>query len=150
MLTNIKENENKVFVNPIQETPQRTSIYSISRCENQVIGFEFIKLKSENNTNCLNNVLINLCVPIEVLSPIEIESAEFRATDDPCFKEWVTIKDKEPELEIQRDSSNLVTGILVRFGSETCCYSTQMAYKLIGKDKNNSIFSLSQGLLIFK
>lgn len=151
MFTPDKKKEGKVFVNPVQESPQRLSIYAINKCEDQVIGFEFISNQYTNDPTCTNNILINLCVPIEVVTPIEIESAEFWVTDDPCFKDWLVKKIAEPDIEIQRDTNSNAIGIVVRFSQyETCCYPSQAAFRLYGFDDNGCKYTLSSGLIIFR
>lgn len=150
MFTNISENSG-VFVNTVQEFPQRSSIYSINKCEDQVIGFEFVEKQLNSQTQCCSNSLVHLCAPIIVSSNIPLENVEFYATDDPCFKDWVVIKKDTPSVEIQRDVNNNATGILVRFfNHETCCYPTQMGFKLYGIDVNDCKYSIARGLLIFK
>lgn len=151
MFVNDTSDENKILVNPIQESPNRLSVYSINRCEDQVIGFEFVTRQYQNNPTCFGSAIINLCVPIEVLSPLDIYNVEFWATDDPCYKDWTIKKTEEPFIEIQRDNDEQVTGILVRFSDdESCCYPISMAYKLYAFDETGCKYLLSSGLLIFR
>lgn len=151
MFTPDKNKEGKVFVNPIQESPQRVSIYAINKCEDQVIGFEFISSQYTDAPVCHNNILINLCVPIDIVTPITIDRAEFWATDDPCFNEWVVKKTLLPDVEIERNVELNATGILVRFSQyETCCYPTQLAFRLYGFDDTGCKYTLSSGLIIFR
>lgn len=142
--------EDTIFVNSVQETPKRVAVYAVNRCEDQVIGFEFVT-KSYNKSSCCPNELIHLCVPIELVSSIPLEKAYFLATDDPCYKSWIVNKEIDPHISIQRNTSGEATGILVRFfANETCCYPHQMAFRLYGLDQNDCKFSLASGLLIFK
>lgn len=151
MFTTDTSDENKVFINPIQEFPGRLVVYSVNRCEDQVIGFEFVSKQYESNPRCCGSAIVNLCVPVEVPNPIELHNAEFWATDDPCYKDWVTKKTEEPGIEIQRDNEEKVTGILVRFSKhDTCCYPLQMAFKLYGFDESECKYFLTSGLLIFR
>lgn len=145
------QNENKIIVNPVQEYPQRVSVYSLYKCEDQVIGFEFLK-REESGTKCFNNILVNLCVPIEMIYPLEnIESVEFIATDDPCYTDCLVIKTTTPDIEIERDIDNNILGILVKFfREETCCFPTQLSFKLLAVHENGSKFSIARGLLVFK
>lgn len=153
MFTNDTSDENKPLINPVQYSPGRLSLYSINRCEDQVIGFEFITKQYQSNPRCCGSAIVNLCVPIEVIQPIELQRAEFWATDDPCYKDWIVKKIAEPYIEIQRNNDDLVTGILVRFSNETCCYPLQMAYKLYAFQTVDNIeckYLLSSGLLLFR
>lgn len=151
MFTNDTSDTNRRIVNAIQESPGRLSIYSINRCEDQVIGFEFVSRQYESSPHCCGSTIVNLCVPIEVLSPIQFNTAEFLAGDDGCYKEWIISKTEEPDVEIQRDTDNKVTGVLVRFSRhDTCCYPINMAFKLRGIDVNGCNILLSSGLLIFR
>ncbi len=118
MFTNDNNDKNKRIINPIQESPGRLAVYAINRCEDQVIGFEFVSRQYQSDPKCCGSVIVNLCVPIELLDPIQLEKAEFWATDDACYKNWVVKKVSEPHLEIQRDVDGDVTGILVRFSNE--------------------------------
>ena len=153
MLTHSSETlqESSTFVNPIQEIPIRHSIYSINKCEDQVIGFEFVAHKlSPEKTYLCNNIAVSLCVPLENVKPFDLDTAEFWATDDPCYNSWLVKKITTPEVDIQRDVDNKVIGILVRFSkNESCCYPLNMAFRLYGII-DDCKFSLSQGLLIFK
>lgn len=151
MFTNDNSDEGKRTINAIQESPGRLSVYSVNRCEDQVIGFEFVSRQYQVTPRCCGSAIVNLCVPIEVLSPIELEGAEFLATDDPCYKSWIVKKNEEPNVELQRDDDDNVTGILVRFSrDDTCCYPSQMAFRLYGSDTTECKFLLSSGLLIFR
>ncbi len=56
-----------------------------------------------------------------------------------------------PQIEIQRDVNQGVTGILVRFSQlETCCYPLNMAYKLYAIDESGCKYTITKGLLIFR
>lgn len=151
MLTSNKSDENLSYINPIQTKPIRNSIYLMNRCEDQVIGFEFVSKKYNQQTSCCSSLITHLCAPIEIISPIDIVSAEFQATDDECYKEWIVKKTTVPSIELQLNQDNKVIGVLVRFFSnETCCYPFQMAFKLFGIDNQGCKYSLSSGLLVFK
>lgn len=155
MFTQPIKNENKVFVNPVQESPNRISIYGINKCEDQVIGFEFVSNQYVDDPRCCGNIMAHLCIPIEIVTPIQLDSVEFWATDDPCYKEWVIQKNQEPDVEIQRidaEDSADVTGIVVRFSQyDTCCYPPQMAFRLYGFDTATGCkYILSAGLLMFR
>ena len=151
MFTNDTSDNNKVFINPVQESPGRLAIYSINRCEDQVIGFEFISKRYENNPRCFGSAIVNLCVPVEVVTPIQLDRAEFWATDDTCYKDWLVKQTTEPSIEVQRDSNDAVTGVLVRFSQhDTCCYPLSMAFRLYAFDTSNCKYLLSSGLLIFR
>lgn len=140
-----------VYTNSVQENPSRVSIYGINRCEDQVIGFEFISRQYINNPTCCGTNIPHLCIPIEIVTPIVLETVEFWATDDPCYKDWTVKKIEEPSVEIQRDSEDNATGILVRFfKNESCCYPPQMAFKLLSIDSTGCKYTLSHGLLIFR
>lgn len=151
MFTNDTSDENKLIVNPIQNSPNRLAVYAINRCEDQVIGFEFVTRKYQSNPTCFGSAIVNLCIPVEILSPIELENAEFWATNDTCYKDWIIQKKLPSEIEVQRDIDDKVTGILVRFSNEeSCCYPLNMAFRLYGFDNNNCKFLISTGLLIFR
>lgn len=142
----------KDYVNPIQTSPLRASIYSINRCQDEVIGFEFVKQQYiPRSIRFCNNVAVSLCSPVETVNPIILENAEFWATDDPCYQKWIVKKIELPDIEIQRDVDDKVIGILVRFFNyESCCYPVQMAFRLQGIDSSGCKFILASGLLIFK
>lgn len=144
--------DNGVTANSIQETPKRLAVYGINRCEDQVIGFEFVsKQYTQDPPVCCSNNLIHLCVPVEVVTPIVLETAEFWATSDPCYKDWEVKKTEEPSIEVQRDTDDNATGILVRFSRyESCCYPIQMAFRLYALDSQGCKYTLSYGLLIFR
>lgn len=143
-------NEPGVFANSIQENPARVSIYGINRCEDQVIGFEFISKQYNNNPECRNQIL-QLCIPIEVKAPIVLDTAEFWATSDPCYKDWEIKKTEEPSIEVQRDSDDNATGVLVRFSRfESCCYPIQMAFRLYALDDQGCKYRIAHGTLIFR
>lgn len=151
MFTNNFDNENKLLINPVQETPPRSQLYALNKCEDQVIGFEFISREYESNPNCFNGISIHLCVPVEVVKPISVDSVEFTATNDPCYKDLIVQKTELPEIEILRDIDSNCTGILVRFSQyESCCYPNQMAFKLYLKDDTGCKYTISSGLLFFR
>lgn len=151
MFTQDIENENKIFINPVQESPTRISIYGINRCEDQVIGFEFITKQYVDNPTCIGGINHFLCIPVNVTAPITLEEVQFWATDDPCYKDWTVKKDKEPDVEIQRDGDSNATGVVVRFSQyETCCYPPQLAFRLYAFDSTGCKYLLSSGLLIFR
>lgn len=151
MFTNDTSDQNKRIINAVQESPGRLAVYSINRCEDQVIGFEFVSKIYESNPRCCGSAIVNLCVPIEVINPIELDSAEFWATDDPCYKDWIIKKVEEPHIEIQRNLENNVTGILIRFSkNDTCCYPSSMAFRLYSFDESGCKYLLSSGLLVFR
>lgn len=151
MFTSDNSDENKLLVNPIQESPGRLAIYSINRCEDQVIGFEFTTKQYQTNPTCCGSAIVNLCIPIQVITPIELASAEFWATDDPCYKDWIIKKTNNPFIEIQRDNDDKVTGILVRFSqTESCCYPVNIAYRLYAFSEEDCKYLLSSGLLVFR
>lgn len=151
MFTQDIEDENKVIVNPVQESPSRSSIYAINRCEDQVIGFEFISKKYIDNPICCSSISHHLCIPIDVVTPIPLDTVEFWATDDPCYKDWIIKKNTEPDVEVQRDGDNNVTGIIVRFSQyESCCYPLQLAFRLYALDSEGCKYSLSSGLLLIR
>lgn len=149
--TNNNSDNGKKFVNAIQESPLRLDVCSVNRCEDQVIGFEFVAKGYQVNPQCCGNAIVNMCVPIEVLDPIPYDSIEFWATEDTCYKDWTIIKKNSPEIEIQRNSDDKVTGVLVRFSkTESCCYPLNMAYKLFAFDETGCKHSIATGLLVFK
>jgi len=141
-----------MFVNPVQEKPIRSYIYGVNKCEDQTIGFQFVKeLLQQKENRCCNNIAVNVCIPVEVIDPIEIDSAEFIATNDPCYLINIIDKTESPDIELQYDDDDKVIGILVRFYKyESCCYPPQMAFKLYAIDETGCKFSLSTGLLLFK
>lgn len=148
--TTLEQDQIDVFVNPIQESPQRVSIYSISKCEDQVIGFEFVSIGKSPTFKCFGKTLVNFCDSIEIPTPISLKSIIFKATSDPCYIDWEIEKTTDPDIEVQY-SNTKISGVMVRFfKNETCCFPSQMAFKLIGTDINCSTFSLASGLLVFK
>lgn len=151
MFTPNTENSGIVYVSPVQEAPLRLNIYSIDRCMDQTIGFEFLTNEYPSNPKCFGKVLVNLCVPVPIVSEIVLTSAEFVATDDPCFKDFIVDINTFPEIELIRNPTGNVTGILVRFyRQDTCCYPTQMAFQLWGYDANGCKSILARGLLSFR
>jgi hypothetical protein len=151
MFTSNTSDENKIITNPIQESPGRLAVYAINRCEDQVIGFEFVSKNYQNNPQCCGSAIVNLCIPVELITPIQLDRAEFWATDDPYYKEWILKYEIEPYIEVQRDFNNNVTGILVRFSqTDTCCYPINMAYRLYAFALDGSKYLLSSGLLFFR
>lgn len=154
MFTEKNKNQNEesvVFVNPIQEYPIRSSVYAINKCEDQVIGFEFVTKSKTAKGKCFNGVPINVCVPVEVSSQVELSEVEFLATDDPCYQNWKITKTEKPSIEVQYDlNGEYAVGVLVRFFKEdTCCYPSQMAFRLNAID-NKCKYSISRGLLVFR
>lgn len=144
-------NQEKKLVNAVQESPGRLLTCLVNRCEDQVIGFEFVVKEYQSNPRCCGNAIVNLCVPIDFINPIQLARAEFWATDDPCYKDWTVKKTKLPSIELQRNTALAVTGILVRFSDEeSCCYPLNMAFILYGIDANDCKYRLSNGLLIFR
>lgn len=143
--------DNGVVANSVQENPSRLSLYGINRCEDQVIGFEFVTKQYTKEPDCCSNNLIHLCAPIEVVTPIVLEKAEFWATSDTCYQDWEIKKTEEPSIEVQRDTNGDATGVLVRFSRyESCCYSIQMAFRLYALDSQGCKYRLAYGSLIFR
>jgi hypothetical protein len=140
------------YINPIQTKPERINIYGINRCEDQVIGFEFVaKQYIDQPIKCCNSAFPHLCTPIEISSPIVLENVEFWATEDSCYQDWTVKKVTAPFIEVQRDSNNNATGILVRFSkNESCCYPVQMAFRLLNFDSTGCKYSIATGLLVFR
>lgn len=141
-----------VTTSSIQFSPLRNQIYAIDRCADSVIGFEFVqKSLVVRQNNLCNNVLVNLCVPVNSVSPMDIKSARFIATEDTCFKDYKIDQSTAPFVEIQRDSANLATGILIRFFKpDTCCYPLQMAFRLLIIDQNDCEIIISKGILYLR
>lgn len=151
MFTPNTENDGVIHVNPVQISPHRLSIYGIDRCQDQVIGFEFVTNEYSSDPKCFGNILINLCVPVEVLSELVIDSAEFVATDDPCFKEFIIDIKESPQITLQRNIDNNVTGVIVHFyKQDTCCYPNQMAFQLWGTTEEGCRSIIARGLLYFR
>lgn len=128
----------------------------IQGCVDSTVGFNLLKDEpTVSKRRYCNKILVHECIPANVPDPIELDSVEFLATDDPCYavfniyKSSLTVDDISPSIELQLDDDNKTIGVVISFTvDETCGQPLRMAYRLYGYTPADEKILLSNGNLL--
>jgi len=128
-------------------------IYShikINGCAESIVGFDLLnEAPSISKRRYCNKTLVTECITVPEVAPLDLASAQFIATDDPCYGHLVFDKrtsGTSPKVSLQLNATPETIGILVDFdAAETCGLPPRMAYKLYGTITGGGNMLLAQG-----
>lgn len=131
------------------------STVKIDGCSEAKLGFDFLSEQpSIGKRRYCNKVLVHECVSVPEIAPLALETVEFLATNDSCYKFFNVYKSSdqieeiEPTIDLQLNDDDDVIGVIINFSTdEIVGLPLQMAYRLYGVDAEGNRILLSHGNL---